>query len=160
MKCPIDGETLVMTDRQGIEIDYCPKCRGVWLDRGELDKIIERVAPAPRAEAVPSPAASEPAAAPGGMFGGPGYPSAGGPPQSGGYPQPGGYPPTGGYPSAGQGYGRPYRHDDDDDDDDDRRRWDPRHGGGPQGGYGGPQGSHGHPQQRRRSLLGDLFDFD
>jgi hypothetical protein len=47
MKCPIDGETLVMTDRSGVEIDYCPKCRGVWLDRGELDKIIERAAPAP-----------------------------------------------------------------------------------------------------------------
>ncbi len=38
MKCPIDGETLVMTERQGVEIDYCPRCRGVWLDRGELDE--------------------------------------------------------------------------------------------------------------------------
>ena len=44
MKCPNCEETLVMTDRQGVEIDYCPKCRGVWLDRGELDKIIERSA--------------------------------------------------------------------------------------------------------------------
>lgn len=42
MQCPIDGEQLVITDRQGVEIDYCPKCRGVWLDRGELDKLIER----------------------------------------------------------------------------------------------------------------------
>jgi Zn-finger nucleic acid-binding protein len=42
MKCPNCSETLVMTDRNGIEIDYCPNCRGVWLDRGELDKIIER----------------------------------------------------------------------------------------------------------------------
>ena len=42
MQCPIDNTELVMTDRQGVEIDYCPKCRGVWLDRGELDKIIER----------------------------------------------------------------------------------------------------------------------
>lgn len=42
MKCPIDGAELVMSERQGIEIDYCPTCRGVWLDRGELDKIIER----------------------------------------------------------------------------------------------------------------------
>ena len=43
MKCPTcPDSTLVMTDRQGIEIDYCPQCRGVWLDRGELDKIIER----------------------------------------------------------------------------------------------------------------------
>ena len=44
MKCPNCNETLVMTDRQGVEIDYCPKCRGVWLDKGELDKIIERSA--------------------------------------------------------------------------------------------------------------------
>ena len=42
MKCPIDQTDLVMTDRQGVEIDYCPTCRGVWLDRGELDKIIDR----------------------------------------------------------------------------------------------------------------------
>ena len=47
MKCPVDGATLVMTDRSGVEIDYCPECRGVWLDRGELDKIIERSASAP-----------------------------------------------------------------------------------------------------------------
>lgn len=44
MKCPVDGADLAMSDRQGIEIDYCPQCRGVWLDRGELDKIIERSA--------------------------------------------------------------------------------------------------------------------
>jgi Zn-finger nucleic acid-binding protein len=44
MKCPIDDVELVMSERQGIEIDYCPKCRGVWLDRGELDKLIERSA--------------------------------------------------------------------------------------------------------------------
>lgn len=44
MKCPIDGTALVITDRSGVEIDYCPQCRGVWLDRGELDKIIERSA--------------------------------------------------------------------------------------------------------------------
>ena len=42
MKCPNCKETLVMTERQGIEIDYCPTCRGVWLDKGELDKIIEK----------------------------------------------------------------------------------------------------------------------
>lgn len=42
MKCPNDNASLVMSDRQGIEIDYCPECRGVWLDRGELDKLIER----------------------------------------------------------------------------------------------------------------------
>jgi Zn-finger nucleic acid-binding protein len=52
MKCPKCQESLVMSDRQGIEIDYCPQCRGVWLDRGELDKIIERSA---RYEAEPEP---------------------------------------------------------------------------------------------------------
>jgi Zn-finger nucleic acid-binding protein len=47
MQCPIDGTQLVITERSGVEIDYCPQCRGVWLDRGELDKIIDRSAPAP-----------------------------------------------------------------------------------------------------------------
>ena len=42
MNCPNCTLPLVMSDRQGIEIDYCPECRGIWLDRGELDKIIER----------------------------------------------------------------------------------------------------------------------
>lgn len=46
MKCPNCEERLVMTKRQGVEIDYCPKCRGVWLDKGELDKIIEKSASA------------------------------------------------------------------------------------------------------------------
>ena len=49
--CPVDGATLVPVERSGIEIDHCPTCRGVWLDRGELDKILERsatpAAPAP-----------------------------------------------------------------------------------------------------------------
>ena len=42
MQCPNDGAVLQMSERQGVEIDYCPTCRGVWLDRGELDKLIER----------------------------------------------------------------------------------------------------------------------
>lgn len=44
MKCPNCNQTLLMTDKQGVEIDYCPDCRGIWLDRGELEKIIERSA--------------------------------------------------------------------------------------------------------------------
>ena len=45
MFCPACKDTvLLMTERQGVEIDFCPKCRGVWLDRGELDKIIEKSA--------------------------------------------------------------------------------------------------------------------
>jgi Zn-finger nucleic acid-binding protein len=57
MPCPVCKVALVMSDRQGVEIDYCPQCRGVWLDRGELDKILERSAaeapPPPRQASVP-----------------------------------------------------------------------------------------------------------
>jgi Zn-finger nucleic acid-binding protein len=62
MRCPNDETTLVMSERSGIEIDYCPECRGVWLDRGELDKIIDRsasmeqpAAPPPQAPQAPQP---------------------------------------------------------------------------------------------------------
>jgi Zn-finger nucleic acid-binding protein len=44
MKCPSCNEVLLISDKNGIEIDYCPSCRGIWLDRGELDKIIDRSA--------------------------------------------------------------------------------------------------------------------
>jgi uncharacterized protein len=77
MNCPVcTDERLVMADRQGIEIDYCPKCRGVWLDRGELDKIIERaaveaasvrpaaVAPAPVPTRAPAPVLPPPSSRP------------------------------------------------------------------------------------------------
>jgi hypothetical protein len=56
MACPVDGTTLVMSERQGIEIDYCPSCRGVWLDRGALDKIVERSA----ADLAPASAGTQP----------------------------------------------------------------------------------------------------
>ncbi len=42
MLCPICNENLLLSEKQGIEIDYCPKCRGIWLDRGELEKLVER----------------------------------------------------------------------------------------------------------------------
>lgn len=64
MNCPVCQVPLVLSERQGIEIDYCPKCRGVWLDRGELDKIIERSAqdfqqaPSARQVYTPPPAPS------------------------------------------------------------------------------------------------------
>lgn len=68
MKCPHCSDvTLVMSERQGVEIDYCPQCRGVWLDRGELDKLIERSAtvaaapaPLPQAAYAPQPPAHAP----------------------------------------------------------------------------------------------------
>lgn len=61
MQCPVCPDaTLLMSDRQGVEIDYCPKCRGVWLDRGELDKLIQlsgaQEAPRPEARAAHPPA--------------------------------------------------------------------------------------------------------
>jgi len=93
MKCPICSDSnLVMTDRQGIEIDYCPACRGVWLDRGELDKLIERSAGS--AAAAPQPAVMTMPAPP--------------------------------------------RQKDWDDDDDYKR---------------------GYPYKKKKSLLGELFDF-
>lgn len=103
MKCPVDGTDLTMSERQGIEIDYCPKCRGVWLDRGELDKIIERSEP--------------PAAAPAPAFAR--------------------------QPEPYRDNRRPPDYDDDRrgyDRDDDRRP-----------GYG---------RKRRKSFLGEIFDFD
>ncbi|ASM77272.1 hypothetical protein VITFI_CDS1494 [Vitreoscilla filiformis] len=64
MRCPVcPDQTLVMTERQGVEIDYCPKCRGVWLDRGELDKIIAASAQhetAPRTNALPAAPQTQP----------------------------------------------------------------------------------------------------
>lgn len=60
MPCPVCKVPLTMSERQGVEIDYCPQCRGVWLDRGELDKIIERnnqasAAPPPQQQAYAPP---------------------------------------------------------------------------------------------------------
>ncbi|TDN90769.1 zf-TFIIB domain-containing protein [Microbacterium sp. BK668] len=88
MQCPNDGAVLVMSERAGVEIDYCPTCRGVWLDRGELDKILERAA----RESAPSGSGSD--SGYGSRSGGaqPGYP-----PQ--GYPEPG-YPSQPGYGQA------------------------------------------------------------
>ena len=65
MKCPHCTVNLLMTERQGVEVDYCPECRGVWLDRGELDKILERshaevAAATPAASAVPVTVAAPP----------------------------------------------------------------------------------------------------
>ncbi len=66
MKCPNDGAVLTMSERSGVEIDYCPECRGVWLDRGELDKILDRVAAETpgRSPAGRSPAGGYPAGLP------------------------------------------------------------------------------------------------
>jgi Zn-finger nucleic acid-binding protein len=60
MLCPVCKTNLTMSERQGIEIDYCHTCRGVWLDRGELDKIIERSGAQPAAAPVPAPPPQQP----------------------------------------------------------------------------------------------------
>lgn len=136
MRCPTDGAELVMAERQGVEIDYCPSCRGIWLDRGELDKILDRAAGTP-APGTPDPG---PAA--------PGYPPAPAP----GYPAAPGYD---GYRDAGYRGDGGYRDDRGRDDrgydrrPDDRRyddRRDPRY----------PYGR----KKKRESWLGDLLDFD
>jgi Zn-finger nucleic acid-binding protein len=63
MKCPVDSIDLIMSERSGVEIDYCPQCRGVWLDRGELDKIIDRANEAMGA-GTPAPPRPAPASTP------------------------------------------------------------------------------------------------
>jgi len=94
MICPVDQTNLVMSERQGIEIDYCPTCRGVWLDRGELDKIVERtLAPGGGVGSVPQQQPGQGAPPPQQGYGAPppqqGY---GMPPQQGyGAPPPGGH---------------------------------------------------------------------
>lgn len=95
MKCPVCKDAdLLMTERMGVEIDYCPQCRGIWLDRGELDKLLQKAE------------------------------------QSGGA-----------YQQAAPAYPEDYRHGD-------------HHHKGHHG-YG-----HGSQYSRRRSWLGNLFDFD
>ena len=76
MKCPTCADTpLVMAERQGVEIDYCPSCRGIWLDRGELDKLLDRavaaapVPAAPQQPAQPAPGMQRPQAYGDGRYG-------------------------------------------------------------------------------------------
>lgn len=75
MLCPVCKVGLHMSDRQGIEIDYCPQCRGIWLDRGELDKIIERsvASEGPAVPQAPQPPQGNPWQQPGGGYVQPGY---------------------------------------------------------------------------------------
>lgn len=141
MKCPVDDAVLVMSERSGVEIDYCPTCRGVWLDRGELDKILDRAAQEQSAPPPPAPAAGAPAGAGrvedqvryGEAFDdGPVPPSA---PQPGYHPHPG-YPPQQPYRGLGGFFGSAPS------------------APSPEDYY---RGGYGHPR-RRRSWLDDLFD--
>ena len=130
MQCPVDQTVLQMTDRQGVEIDYCPTCRGVWLDRGELDKLIERS----EAMSAPTSAPAPPAPPPDPRTESVGYPQHGYPqrgyaqpdraqhPQYPQYPKSPDSPDYRGYPGQSQ---------------------DPRYG----------------RKRKKESFLGDLFDF-
>ncbi len=129
--CPRCGTVLTMSDRQGIEIDYCPQCRGVWLDRGELDKILERAA-----SMSGSAAAGVASGAPPGNM------------QAGGWARPAtdyqpapNYAPAPPYPTAAPYAGK--RDRDDDDWDNDRKS------------YGQPRGYQG---KSRKNWLSELFD--
>ena len=122
MECPVDQTVLQMTDRQGVEIDYCPKCRGVWLDRGELDKIIEKSESA-MARATPAP-------------------SPGPDPRT----ETAGYPPPA--PYAQPGYSQYPRYPSSPDSPDDYR-----------GGYGQGYDPRYDQKRRKKSFLGDIFDF-
>lgn len=69
MPCPVCKVPLAMSDRQGVEIDYCPQCRGVWLDRGELDKIVERSLVSERSPQAAPPPQQYPQGAPSAPWG-------------------------------------------------------------------------------------------
>ncbi|WP_440694045.1 zf-TFIIB domain-containing protein [Clavibacter nebraskensis] len=138
MKCPNDSATLVMSERAGVEIDYRPDCRGVWLDRGELDKILDRAVQ----EARPAPAAAAPAA------------------PLGGYPDPGRDDrrrDDDRDPSHASRDDRSYGSPDERSygSRDDRGRGSSVHP--PTGGYGQRDGSGGKPR-KKESWLSELFD--
>ncbi|HEY8597312.1 MAG TPA: zf-TFIIB domain-containing protein [Thermomicrobiales bacterium] len=131
MNCPACNVPLSMSDRQGVEIDYCPRCRGVWLDRGEIDKIVEREVAAygPLTRRDVAPGTHEP----------PFYRDDR-PVEREGYR----YDP---YPRDRDDYRRDRDRDDDRRDDDDDRR----------GDYRG--GDYRKKKKKRESFLEDLFDF-
>jgi uncharacterized protein len=115
MKCPVcNNVDLLMSQRQGVEIDYCPTCRGVWLDRGELDKILEREQGGPTRYQSESP---RPA------------------------PQ----------PQYVQSHGQEYRSEQHGRHDEHREHYEDKgHGHGYE---------QGHGKHKKKSLLGELFDF-
>jgi Zn-finger nucleic acid-binding protein len=149
MLCPTDQTVLVMTDRKGVEIDYCPTCRGVWLDRGELDKIIDRSLESEiAAEAVgPAAAAPVPPAAPAATS----YPPAPAPVADYGTP---------GYGERPPARGDDRRYDDRDRYRDERYR-DERYRDDRDPRYDGRDGYDPRYRKRKKkeSWLEDLFDF-
>ena len=162
MQCPNDQSVLVMSERKGVEIDYCPTCRGVWLDRGELDKIIDR--------SVDAEIAAEAAASPDGPTS-PEGPTSPGPSSSyygsmegdEGAPTSPGAPATG-YPAPGREYderGYGDRRDGDRRDDDrryDDRRYDDRRYDDRRSGDRRYDEAY-RKRKKKESWIGELFDF-
>ncbi len=149
MLCPTDQTVLVMSERKGVEIDYCPTCRGVWLDRGELDKIIDRSLESEIAAEAAGPAALAPA---------PAVP-----------PAPTSYPPAPAAAYGTPGQGEP-RYDDRDRYRDDRSRGDDRYRDeryrderdrryDGRDGYGAGDDPRYRKRRKKESWLEDLFDF-
>jgi uncharacterized protein len=162
MQCPIDGTEMRKSQQEGIEIDYCPQCKGVWLDRGELGKIIDRTLAEFGGPGGPydqqGPAEGYRDGSPGYERGGPGGPGGyyqGGPDGPGGYDRGGGSGDYRGGPMD-QGYGGGA------DDRGGRGRWNDQ-GPGPGDDMGRGSGSGGQYQgpaqgERRRSIF-DIFNF-
>lgn len=131
MNCPVCSVPLNMMERQGVEIDYCSQCRGVWLDRGELDKIIERSAVAPGATGSTSSAPQSNQST---------YPQT--PPASG-------YSQTPPYPNNPTGYNQP------------PPQYPNTHSGYAQPQYPNtPYNQPYYKKKKHESFLGELFDFD
>lgn len=144
MLCPTDQTVLVMAERKGVEIDYCPTCRGVWLDRGELDKIIDRSVEAEiAAEAAGPTATPAPAVTPAA-------------------PGPTSYPPA---PQADYGSPRGYgerrddRYRDDRYRDDRDRRYDGERRYDDRDRYRDGYDPRYRKRKKKESWLEDLFDF-
>jgi Zn-finger nucleic acid-binding protein len=141
MKCPVDADVeLVMAERQGVEIDYCPTCRGIWLDRGELDKILDRATPA-AAPAVPVPPSRVTAADAQPRYADPRLDPRRDPRSDRRYDEP----------------RRDSHHDDHHDDHRDDHRTD--HRDDRRDGHDGRDPRVGDKKKRKGSWLGDIFDF-
>jgi Zn-finger nucleic acid-binding protein len=133
MTCPKCHGDMRVYERSGVTVDQCSECRGIFLDRGELEKLFEAEANWNNQHAAQAPQPGGYAPQPGGY--------APPPPPGGGYaaPPPGGYAPAPGYPPAASGHGYP--------------------AAAPAYGHGGGYGHHGHyKRKKQKSFLNELFD--
>jgi uncharacterized protein len=136
--CPQDQMTpLIIIERNGIEIDYCPACRGVWLDRGELEKLMDGAAQAVALASQGQPQAPQAPQAPQPQYQQPQYQQPQAPRQDPLMPPPNAYPPQPNYP----------------------QQVPPAYGAQAPYGYSG-SGGYKHGRKKKRGFLDDIFDFD